>query len=99
MEEMDCKYKDEEGWCHWKYEGFKCIEEKCAFYLRLVSSECEHFQNGFCNKYQRFFCPGIGRCEDELEYKRELRKQEQGEKKRKKEKKKRKKKKKKNYKK
>ena len=77
MKEVDCKYRDKDGWCHWKYEGFKCIEEKCPYYQRLVSGECEHFDNGFCRKYQKFFCPGIGRCEDEAEYNLELRKHEE----------------------
>jgi len=62
VSDVKCKYRDEEGWCHWKYEGFKCIKERCPYYMMLTKQICEYNKNGFCEKYGRFGCPGIEKC-------------------------------------
>lgn len=73
---MPCKYEDPDGWCTGKYRGFACIEDRCPLFLEEDTSgdECEYsVNNGFyCRKYSKFYCAGIGNCDDADNYFRML---------------------------
>ena len=66
---VECKYLDPDGKCTWRYEGYKCIEDKCSYYIRITTEECEYLRDdGYCKKYNRFYCAGVGNCDTQEEY-------------------------------
>jgi len=68
-DKLKCKYLDGDGKCTGKYEGFRCIEDKCQYYIRITTQVCEHLTaEGYCKKYRKFYCAGIGNCDTEAEY-------------------------------
>ena len=71
---FDCPYRDDKGICHWKYEGYGCIEEKCEYYRMVTTGKCKYYNNGFCEKYGAFFCAGPGFCDTEEDYKNAMKK-------------------------
>jgi len=64
LKDFKCRFLDQEGWCHGKYKGFKCIGDKCKYFEAKKRVGCKHFSEGYCEKYGRFFCPGKRACEE-----------------------------------
>ncbi len=57
---MKCVFMDDEGICHGRYKGFKCIEEKCEDYGKYMVPEgvCAYWRDGYCKKLHIFTCDG-----------------------------------------
>ena len=55
-----CIFMDEEGICHGKYMGFRCIGERCEIYnnkiYQMDEDECAYYINGYCKKFAVFGC-------------------------------------------
>ena len=76
---VKCKYLDEEGKCTWRYDGYRCIEEKCPYYLRITTEKCEYMgEDGYCKRYKRFYCAGVGHCDTKAEYEANMEKDRGG---------------------
>ena len=60
---VECRFREEDGKCSGRYDGYVCIEEKCPFYRMIMKGECEYLKDGYCTYYKRFKCPGLGKCD------------------------------------
>ncbi len=57
---MKCLFMDEKGICHSRYNGFKCIEDKCELYGKYMIPEnmCAYWRDGYCKRLRVFDCDG-----------------------------------------
>ncbi len=57
---VKCIFMDENGICHGRYMGFKCIEEKCENYGKAMTVKgiCVYWVDGYCKKRKIFNCDG-----------------------------------------
>ena len=57
---MKCIFMDDDGICHGRYKGFKCIEDKCEWYGKYMIPEgiCAYWRDGYCKKLKIFTCDG-----------------------------------------
>ncbi|MDG6220157.1 MAG: hypothetical protein QCI38_01750 [Candidatus Thermoplasmatota archaeon] len=60
---VECRYKDQDGNCTGRYDGYACLEMQCPFYRMIMEGKCGYIRDGYCTYYKRFGCPGLGKCE------------------------------------
>ncbi|MGC8585353.1 MAG: hypothetical protein ACP5RZ_03655 [Thermoplasmata archaeon] len=68
---MKCAFEDENGVCHGRYRGYKCIEESCELYGKfpVLEGRCVFYDNGYCKKLGIFDCDGKNKsCKYYREY-------------------------------
>ena len=76
---VKCKYLDQDGKCTWRYEGYACIEDRCPYYIRIITEKCEYMRDdGYCLKFKRFYCAGVGNCDTEKEYLENMERERKG---------------------
>ncbi|MEM0138388.1 MAG: hypothetical protein QW100_01495 [Thermoplasmatales archaeon] len=61
---MRCVFSDLRGVCHYKYPGYRCIEEECEVWgiFNAMENECVYLDNKGCWKLNLLACKGRENC-------------------------------------
>ena len=61
---MRCAFSDLTGVCHFKYPGYRCIEEDCEIWNNFVvmEKECVYLDSQGCIKLNLLTCKGKDNC-------------------------------------